>query len=130
MAVYADTSALVKLVVAENETPALHRWLQAAAPTLVSSDLARTELQRAVRRAAPQLMPDARRVLDAVILVEATPAIFDAAGRVTPIELRSLDAIHLVTALDLGDDLDALLAYDERLIDAATGHGIPTISPS
>ena len=75
-------------------------------------------------------MPDARRVLDAVILVEATPAIFDAAGRLTPIELRSLDAIHLATALDLGDDLDALLAYDERLIDAATAHGIPTISPS
>ena len=129
MAFYLDTSALAKLVVAEAETPALRAWVDQQGQPLVSSDLARTELARAVRRVAPDRMTQAQAVLDSVILLALPPAIFASAGRVDPIELRSLDAIHLAAALELGDDLDGLVAYDERLQAAARLNGIAVLSP-
>ncbi len=87
MAYYLDTSALVKLVVAEAETPALTAWLEAADRTPVSSDLARTELIRAVRRVAPDRVVRARAVLDGLTLVEVSTAAFEEAGRLEPAEL-------------------------------------------
>ena len=76
-----DTSALVKLVVAEAETAGLPAWLRAADRSPVWSDLARTELIRAVRRAAPDRVVRAHDVLDALVLVEVTTATFEAAAR-------------------------------------------------
>lgn len=130
MAYYVDTSALVKLVVGEPETEALRSWLAAENREPVSSDLARAELLRAVRRAAPDRLVDARAVLDAVTLVEVTTAIFEDAGRIDPTILRSLDALHVSAALDLGDDLEGIVTYDERLADAAAANGISVVSPS
>ena len=130
MAYYVDTSALIKLVVEEDETTALMGWLGAEERTAVSCDLARTELVRATRRAAPDQMGRARQVLDGLILTEVTTAVFEAAGRLDPKIVRSLDAIHLAAALDLGDDLDGIITYDTRLADAARAHGIPVIAPS
>ncbi|MDX5318310.1 MAG: type II toxin-antitoxin system VapC family toxin, partial [Actinomycetes bacterium] len=115
MAHYLDTSALVKLVVAEAETDALRAWLVAAERDPVSSDLARTELMRAVRRAAPDRLVQARAVLDAVTLLEVSTAIFVEAGRIDPVTVRSLDAVHLAAALSLGDDLEGFVTYDDRL---------------
>lgn len=125
-----DTSALVKLVVAESETPALRSWLAAAPREPTTSDLARTELMRAVRRRAPQLAVRARLVLDGVTLLEVTPTILDNAGRVEPAALRTLDAVHLAAALDLGDDLEGMVAYDTRLAEAAEANGVPVTTPS
>ncbi len=129
MAYYVDTSALVKLVVAEDETSALRAWFGVADRAPVASDLVRTELQRAVRRGAPKQMIAARAVLEAVTLTDVTTEIFEAAGRLDPIGLRSLDALHIAAALDLGDDLEGLVTYDERLAEAAAANGIVTISP-
>lgn len=129
MAFYFDTSALVKLVVAEPETAALRAWVGASNRSPVSSDLARTELLRAVRRTAPDRVVDARAVLDAVTLIEASTAVFEAAGRLEPMALRSLDALHVCTALDLGDDLEGVVTYDDRLAAAAISNGIPVVSP-
>lgn len=126
---YVDTSALVKLVVAEPESEALLSWLVDQDQPLVSSDLARTELMRAVRRAAPAHTGRARDVLDALVLLSATSAVFDSAGRLDPPNLRSLDAVHLSTALDLGDQLDGVVAYDDRLVAAAQAYGVPIVSP-
>lgn len=130
MAFYVDTSALVKLVVAEPETDSLRVWLTAAERDPVASDLARTELFRAVRRAAPDRLVDARAVLDAMNLIEVTTAIFEAAGRLEPMSLRSLDALHVAAALDLGDDLAGFVTYDERLAEAAAANGISVVSPT
>lgn len=128
MAVYLDTSALVKLVVAEPESDALRTWLvQQADP--VTSDLARTELARAVRRVAPDLMPAARGVLDVLTILTLDAEIFEAAGRLDPAELRSLDAVHLASALSLGDDLTAVVTYDDRQAAAATAYGVSVIAP-
>jgi predicted nucleic acid-binding protein len=127
---YLDTSALVKLVVAEPETGALRAWLGEADRVPVACDLARTELLRAVRRVAPDRAPQARTVLDSITLTEVTTSLFEGAGRLGPAALRGLDAIHLAAALDLGDDLDALVTYDDRLADAAQLNGIPVTAPN
>ena len=128
MAHYLDTSALAKLVVAEPESAALRTWLREADRQPVSSDLARTELLRAVRRIAPKRVLQARAVLDAITLTEVTTSLFEEAGRLDPTSLRSLDAIHLAAALDLGDDLEGLVTYDDRLGEAARRSGITVLA--
>ena len=130
VAFYLDTAALVKLVVAEQETPALRAWLGVADRDPVSCDLARTELMRAVRRAASDRVVQARAVLDALTLLEVTTAVFEEAGRLNPAGVRSLDAIHLAAALSLGDDLEGLVTYDERLADAARANGVAVVAPA
>ncbi len=129
MPYYADTSALVKLVVAERESTALRRWLAKGDRLLVSSDLARTELMRVVRRVVPDRAVLAREVLESVTLLQLPTAVFESAGRLEPATMRSLDALHLAAALHLGDDLEGLLTYDDRLADAASAAGIPVIAP-
>ncbi|MCK9248513.1 MAG: type II toxin-antitoxin system VapC family toxin [Solirubrobacteraceae bacterium] len=129
MAHYLDTSALVKLVVAEAETPALRAWLGAADRGPVAGDLVRTELVRAVRRVAPDRVLQARAVLDALTVVAMPAMTFDEAGRIDPTLLRSLDALHLAVALTLGDELEAMVTYDERLAGAARENGIPVLAP-
>jgi uncharacterized protein len=127
---YLDTSAMAKLVVAEPETPALRSWLASADRSPVACDLARTELLRAVRKAAPDRVLVARSVLDSVTLTEVTTAVYERAGHLDPATLRSLDAVHLAAALDLGDDLDGLVTYDKRLADAALLHGVRVTAPA
>ena len=84
---------------------------------------------RAVRRSAPDRVVQARAVLDALTLLEVTTAVFEEAGRLDPAVVRSLDAIHLAAALSLGDDLEGLVTYDERLADAARGNGVAVVAP-
>jgi uncharacterized protein len=129
MAYYVDTSAAVKLVVAERDTPALTTWLSDHDGEIVSSDLLRTELLRATRRGAPHAMPRARAVLDSLIVMTVPTATFERAADLDPELLCSLDAIHLAAALELGDELDGLVTYDARLADAARLHGITVIAP-
>jgi predicted nucleic acid-binding protein len=127
---YLDTSALVKLVVAEAGSKALQAWLLETDSDWVSSDLARTELMRAVRRSDPARLVRAREVLDTVILLDVTTDVFEAAGRLEPQILRTLDAVHLAAALALGDDLEGIVTYDDRLAEAARRNGIPTVAPA
>ncbi len=129
MAFYLDTSAAVKLVVAETGSAALSRWLRDHDGHLVSSDLLRTELLRATRRAAPESMPQARAVLEAVALISMPAATFERAASLEPGVLRSLDALHLAAALELGDELAGIITYDDRMSAAATTHGIPVVAP-
>lgn len=130
MAHYLDTSALVKLVVAESETDGLLSWLDTAEGDLVSSDLARSELLRTVRRAAPDRLVRAREVLDSVTLIDVTTQTFEEAARIDPPALRTLDAIHLAVALDLGDDLETVVTYDDRLAEAAAANGVLVSAPA
>ena len=127
---YLDTSALVKLVVAETETRALRTWLTEMERNPVSSDLARTELLRVVRRSAPDRVPLAREVLDSITLIEVTTLTFEAAGRLDPTALRTLDAVHLAAALSLGDDVESIVTYDARLAFAAQSNGLAVLSPA
>lgn len=126
---YFDSSALVKLIVEESESSALRSWIATDSVNAVSSDLVRTETVRAVRRSWPELVAEARSLFTKVACRSITLEIVERAALLDPAELRSLDAIHLATALDLAGDLDGLVTYDERLSRAANEYGIPTLAP-
>ncbi len=125
---YVDTSALVKLAVAEDWSTAFRAWADSDR-VLVTSDITRTELMRAVSRVHPDRAPRVRSVLEAVDTVALTRRVLDEAGRLAPPTLRSLDAIHLAAALSFGDDLDSLVTYDDRLADAAVRAGVIVETP-
>ena len=129
MAFYLDTSAAVKLVVAERGSTALLRWVSEHQDKIVSSDLLRTELQRATRRGAPQAMERARAVLESITLLTLVRSTFERAAELEPDLLRSLDALHLASALELGDDLEGIVTYDGRLAEAAHRYGISVVAP-
>ena len=127
---YLDGSAAVKLLMAERESPALRRWLRGH-PERASAALLRVELVRVVRRAGlPRLLPQARKLLAGVHLIRLDDALLEHAAYRDPTELRSLDSIHLAAAASLGDDLAAVVSYDDRLLAAATSLGLPTATPS
>lgn len=129
MTYYLDTSALVKLVAPEPESAVLRQWLEARAEALVTSDLARTELFRAVRRVLPKSAPLARQVLDTLTVLRLETSVFEEAARLEPTGLRSLDALHLAAALLLDDDLLGVVTYDERLAEATRLLGYPVLAP-
>jgi uncharacterized protein len=127
---YADTSAVIKLLAEESHSKAFAAFYDAHADAeWVSSALLRIELTRAVTRALPALLPDARDLLLAFSFVAIDDDIVEAATNEPDRGLRSLDAIHLATARILGEDLDALVSYDDRLLKAATDAGLATASP-
>src|SRR2546425_9252586 len=127
---YLDTSAVVKLLMAERESPALRKWLRRR-PDRVSAALLRVELVRVVRRAGfPRLIPEARKLLAGIHLIRLDDALLDRAADLDPTEIRSLDSIHLAAAVSIGDDLAAVVSYDDRLLAAATSLGLPIASPS
>lgn len=127
---YIDTSAAVKLLMTERESAALRRWLRQR-PERASAALLRVELVRVVRRAGlPRLIPEARKLLSGVHLIRLDDALLDRSADLDPIELRSLASIHLAAAASLGDDLAAVVSYDDRLLAAATSLGLPTATPS
>ncbi len=126
---YLDTSAAVKLVVAERGSQALRKWLAARDGEIASSDLLRTELLAATRRAAPEHMVQARAVLDAVALITMPASVFERAATLEPTLLRSLDSLHLAAALELGDELEGVITYDSRMADSARSLGISVLAP-
>ncbi|MFN2417958.1 MAG: type II toxin-antitoxin system VapC family toxin [Candidatus Limnocylindria bacterium] len=119
----------MKLIVREAESAALERWLQPH-DVLASSALLRTEKLRAVRRGAPRRIAEARAALAAFTLRAVDDEILDAAGDLAPAFIRSLDAIHLATALRLAPELDAIVTYDRRMIEGARAIGLPVASPA
>ncbi|GAB3808656.1 type II toxin-antitoxin system VapC family toxin [Humibacter antri] len=127
---YLDTSALVKLVVDEPESAAFRAWALTPEFELISSDLVRTELLRAVRCVHPERAVLAHQVLEQIDLLRLTSADYDEAGRIAPDELGSLDALHLVAALRLGDQLETLVTYDDRLAAAAQLNGVTVSAPA
>ncbi len=129
--VYLDASALVKTLVRESETDALRSYL-ASQERRVTSRVATIEIPRAVARKQLQ-EPTATTIesgLGALALIELTEEIAAAAARVSPPSLRTLDAIHLASALTLGNELVAMVTYDVRLADAARSLGLPVEAPA
>ena len=127
---YLDSSALVKLVLPEAETGALLGALSDW-PERISSALAGVEVLRAVRRAGAgeRARERAERVISGIGLVRVDGAVLSGAARLESPELRTLDAIHLATALYAGEDLGAMVCYDSRLAQAASNLGVATMAP-
>jgi len=127
---YAETSAVIKLLAEETHSHAFAAFYDAHADAeWVSSALLRIEVTRAVTRAMPALLPDARDLLLAFASIAIDDDIVEGAMNEPDRALRSLDAIHLATARILGPDLDAVVSYDDRLIKAAQDAGLGTVSP-
>ena len=126
--IYLDSSALAKIVNRERESGALARRLRGA--RLVTSALARVEVARAARR----LTTPPRRPIDEVLRTVTVVAIDDdvllAAAELEPAQLRTLDAIHLGTALRVEQELDGFITYDRRLGDAAVRAGLSVEAPA
>jgi predicted nucleic acid-binding protein len=121
----------MKLVREEAESAALAEWLagQAEVP-VVSSELGRVETLRAARRAGGEVLTEARAVIGDLDLVPLDCAVQDLACDIGEAPLRTLDALHLASAVLLRDELTAFVAYDHRLASAAESVGLPVRAPS
>jgi uncharacterized protein len=128
--IYLDTSAFVKLIWSERETEALRAFLAARSEALlVSSALLVVEARRAVQREDPAHTSRVDLLLTRVGQVGVTRAVLEAASRLPDPSIRSLDAIHIATALQLRQELDALVTYDTRLASAAERQELPVAMP-
>ena len=128
--IYLDTSAALKLVVADADTERLELWMaERAGIPRVSSRLLRIEMLRAVTRAAPHQMSRANVVLSAIALLSMDD-VAPAAEVMGDRTLRSLDAIHLATAHEIRTDLSAFVCYDKGLQDSAHALGLPVEAPT
>ena len=128
-AVYLDSSAFVKVIVDDRGSSALRRFLGRSEAKRISSAILRTEAMRAVRHLGPEALGTVRAGLRRVDLVGIDDRILDAAGILEPRIVRTLAAIHLATALAIGDDLEAVVTYDERMAEAARLLGLPLARP-
>jgi len=128
--VYLDASALVKLVVDEPESAALTDYLTDE-PRIVTSALSAVEVPRAVRMIEPQEpAPErAQNIVACCALIEVDREVRDAAAGLDPPPLRTLDAIHLVSALRVSEELSATVIYDRRLAAAAREAGLEVAAP-
>lgn len=129
--IYLDSSALVKLALAEPETQALAGYLAGhAGQALVSSSLHRAEVLRAIWGSEPGALPRAQRMIRRVSLVTLSHDVLDNAATLPPGNLSTTAAIHLASALALKRDLTAFVCYDRQLLDAAEHAGLPVASPA
>jgi predicted nucleic acid-binding protein len=129
--IYLDSAAVVKLVHTEPDSAALRGWLDERAETgWISSVLTEIESFRALARYAPEAASRLPAVLDQIDLIDLDQRIRMLARTVTPATVRSLDAIHLGTALHVRSALTSFVTYDERLLDAVQAAGLPIDSPT
>jgi predicted nucleic acid-binding protein len=129
-AAYLDASAIVKLVLAEPESGAL-RGLLSERPRRLSSRIAEVEVNRAIARVAqPGDEAQVRLVLSGLQFVELDADVARVAASLTPPALRSLDAIHLASALVVSPELDVFVTYDTRLVNAGRAAGLEVRSPA
>lgn len=129
--IYLDSSALLKLVLREPESDALQSWFSARSGIpIVSSELAKVEVLRGCRRVNPAALPTARSLINGIDLVPLSSTVLEEAAELPGDGLRSLDAIHLASALALREDLTAFVVYDRRLAQAATDAGVSPVAPA
>jgi predicted nucleic acid-binding protein len=128
-AFYLDSSAIVKLAQREPESAALRAFLRRRRP-LVSSALARVEVLRALLPLGEPAVRWGHDALAGIVLIRINDRILATAAAIEPPEVRSLDAIHLATMEELGDDLARVVTYDARMAAAAAHLGLSTVSPA
>ena len=126
---YLDASAFVKLTRTETETGALVRHLSTGRRR-VSSVLLRTEALRAAARSSADTIRQTRELLRGVTLMPLDDELTEKAGLLQPAGLRSLDAVHLATALRVGTDLREIVTYDARMAAAAASLGLTVVAPA
>jgi predicted nucleic acid-binding protein len=126
---YADSSALVKLVIAEPESQNLAAYLGEPLPRLLTSRIAVVEVTRAVRLAdgSEEMADEVGRLLEACDLVEVSAALLRTAAGLGSERVRSLDAVHLASVMRVAPD--EVIVYDLRLAEATAAAGFAVVSP-
>ena len=131
--IYLDTSALTKMLNPENESDALAAWMAAqtdGGEELTTSVIGRIEMARvAARSPDPDDVPQAQFVGSRLVTIPLNTTIARAAESVGPAYLRSLDAVHLASAVSIRDQIAAFVSYDKRLRNAAEAEGLTVVSP-
>ena len=125
---YVDASALVKLVVDEPESPSMFRWY-VGSERLATSTIGIIETRRAANRRGHDPV-HLESVLRSLVVLEVDDIVANVASRVSPLALRTLDAIHLATAMAIGTEIGAFVTYDDRLAEAARVVGLPVMRPA
>ncbi|MDQ4010948.1 MAG: type II toxin-antitoxin system VapC family toxin [Actinomycetota bacterium] len=126
--IYLDTSALAKLIVRETETATLGRWLRQRGTQLwATSVIGCVELVRVAQRFAAA--DGARLLLAGLDTIPLIEHVADVAQTTGPATLRTLDAIHLASALSVREELIAFCCYNRRLLHAAGDAGLPVYAP-
>jgi predicted nucleic acid-binding protein len=129
--IYLDAAAVVKLIRVESESAQLSAWLEAREEMpLISSALVEVEVPRAVRRVEPAVLPLVPAIIARLYRFDIDDTVRATAAALADGQLRSLDAIHLATALLARSGLEAFVTYDQRLLAAAGQIGLPTARPS
>jgi predicted nucleic acid-binding protein len=124
---YLDSSAILKYVFAEPERPAMVKALTSQA---ISSELARLEVKRAVYRINPKDIALANEELSRVNFVSISNQVLTVAESFTgSVTLATLDAIHVATAISLGNQIDGIITYDKQMLTNARNMGIKVLSP-
>ena len=127
MSWYLDSSAILKLLIAEKESAALTDFINF---TIKSSVLTRVEVIRTLHKIAPEKTADANEILTGIDVTPLNSAVLNIAENfISSITLRSLDALHVATVLFLEKTVEGLLTYDKQMIANAKLLGIKTISP-
>ncbi len=125
-----DSAAIVKMIHPEAESVALQEWLKGhSGQPGVSSALIEVEVPRSIRRIAPERISRIAAVLAGIERIEVDTAVRGVAAQLEMSSLRSLDAIHLATAIQFGPNVDHFVTYDKRLLAAASTMGLPVASP-
>lgn len=129
--IYLDSSAILKLVLSEPESDAVTTYLSERPEVpRATSALAMVEVPRAVVRTDPLALTATYRALEEMTRIRVDASVMMSAASLPPIKLRSLDAIHLASALAVMRHLTAFISYDHRLHEAAKFHGLPVEAPS
>jgi hypothetical protein len=124
---YADSSALLKLLIVEKESVDLSDFIDF---TIKSSVLTRVEVIRTLHKIAPEKITDAQIILDGIDLTPVNPAILNAAENFSPsITLKSLNALHIATVIFLDKSVEGVITYDKAMIKNAKELGIKVVSP-
>jgi predicted nucleic acid-binding protein len=127
--IYLDASAIVKLLVAEKESLPLQSHLESATARLVTSDISRVEVARAVRQSKEPLH-ELSDVLAPFEFISINEEVLQLAALVQPWTLRALDAIHVASATVVRADLQEFIAYDRVLVSAMKELGFRVSSPN
>lgn len=127
--VYFDTLALAKLILEERGSSDLRDFVTDSNVEVVSSEIAEVELIRAVMRTDERLMDTVLEILPQTVLLPISTPIRLRASQLPPSSLRSLDALHLATAIEIQPHLQAFVSYDQRLLDSAAEAGLSVFSP-
>lgn len=125
---YLDASAIVKLVLTEPESDEMARWY-VESDRVSTSLVGIVETRRAVAR-RPHDSVHLERVVSGIEVIGVTVRIGERAAAIAPPMVRTLDAIHLATAISIGTSLTSFVTYDDRLADAARALGLPVVSPA